>query len=62
MNNKKAYDFSDLKYKLNLENILNNSKGKQLSLNNTRMFLANDDLKFKIQKNLFVIGTAWIFL
>ena len=57
---KNPYDFSDLKFKLNIENILNS--GKNIQFNNRAMYVANDFLKDKIRKNVFLIGTAWIFL
>jgi hypothetical protein len=58
----KADDFSDLKFKLNIENILNNTKGKYIYFNDKKMFFANQDLLDKIQKNIYLIGLAWIFL
>ncbi len=51
-----SYDYSDLKLKLNIENILNK--------NTSRIHMTPDtlSLKSKVKKNVLTIGIAWIFL
>ena len=58
------YDHSDLKFKLNIEHILNKNTRRIFNISYNKMLVSNDTytLKSKIKKNLFVIGLAWIFL
>lgn len=62
-----SYDYSDLKFKLNIEKIFNSTKNTRHIFNsnfNRQMHVApnTESLKSKIKKNVLTIGIAWIFL
>ncbi len=56
-NKKMSYDFSDLKKKLNIENILNANKYFRIGMASNTL-----SLKTKIKKNVLTIGVAWVLL
>lgn len=65
---KMSYDYSDLKHKLNIENIISNHKYNKIRgvyniiFNKMEINYNPAVLKDKIKKNVFIIGLAWIFL